>query len=85
MPTPIAGPAKIDESGNVYTSSAAPGSGNASTLGTNTNVNVVPDKTPATSVAYSEQPAPPPEPVITPAPMESSAPPPVEHPRLKKE
>ena len=42
--TPIAGPAKVDSSGNAYTSSAAPATGNASNEGTNTNVNVVPKK-----------------------------------------
>ena len=48
---PAAGPALIDSDGNVYTSSAAPGSGNAATLGTNTNVNIVPEQS---SVRVSE-------------------------------
>ena len=53
--TPIAGPAKVDSSGNAYTSSAAPATGNASNEGTNTNVNVVPKKVKGTSsVTYSE-------------------------------
>jgi hypothetical protein len=33
------GPALADSDGNVYSSSAAPGRGNAATVGTNTNVN----------------------------------------------
>ncbi len=58
-PAVIPGPAKVDSSGNVYTSSASPGSGNASATGMNTNVNIVPEKPKAeTSVTYSNQPAP---------------------------
>src|SRR4030081_3830663 len=38
----IPGPAKVDSSGNVYTSSAAPGSGASLNDGTNTNVNIIP-------------------------------------------
>lgn len=54
--TPIPGPAKVDSTGNVYTSSAAPGTGNSSNIGTNTNVNVVPGKASgSTAVTYSEQ------------------------------
>ncbi|HSP15471.1 MAG TPA: hypothetical protein VLV78_12030 [Thermoanaerobaculia bacterium] len=49
----IPGPAKVDNSGNVYTSSAAPGSGNASTVGTNTNVNNIPTK-PSSTVSVAE-------------------------------
>jgi hypothetical protein len=41
---PAPGPAKVDSDGNVYASSAAPGSGNAATVGTNTNVNIVPER-----------------------------------------
>src|SRR5687768_10878797 len=41
---PAPGPAKVDSSGNIYSSSAAPGSGNAASVGTNTNVNVVPER-----------------------------------------
>lgn len=40
----MAGPAIVDSDGNVYSSSAAPGSGNPATVGTNTNVNHVPEK-----------------------------------------
>ena len=38
---PAPGPAKVDSDGNVYSSSAAPGTGNHATVGTNTNVNTV--------------------------------------------
>ena len=40
---PITGPAKVDSTGRVYTSSAT-GSGNSATLGTNTNVNIIPEE-----------------------------------------
>jgi hypothetical protein len=62
--TPIPGPAKVDNSGNVYTSSAAPGSGNASGTGTNTNVSVMASKTTSSSVAYTDT-----TPVATVAPV----------------
>lgn len=53
-PAVIPGPAKVDSDGNVYTSSAAPGTGNASAIGTNTNVNIVPAKPEASaSVTYT--------------------------------
>src|SRR5512140_2972434 len=64
--TPIPGPAKVDSSGNVYTSSAAPGSGNASSVGTNTNVSTIPAKASSTSVAYSD--TPPAQPLVTETP-----------------
>ena len=38
---PAPGPALVDSDGNVYSSSAAGGTGNAATVGTNTNVNSV--------------------------------------------
>jgi hypothetical protein len=41
---PAPGPAKVDSDGNVYASSAAPGRGNAGSVGTNTNVNIVPER-----------------------------------------
>ena len=41
---PAAGPVKVDSDGNIYSSSAAPGKGNPSSVGTNTNVNIVPDR-----------------------------------------
>lgn len=53
--TPIPGPAKVDSSGNAYTSSAAPATGNAASVGTNTNVNLVPKKGgSSSSVTYTE-------------------------------
>ncbi len=42
--TPAPGPALVDNDGNVYSSSAAGGVGNSSSVGTNTNVNLVPQK-----------------------------------------
>src|SRR5438552_6252179 len=54
-PTPIPGPAKVDDTGRVYTSSAAGGTGNADNVGTNTNVNVIPGKVKSTTdVTYTE-------------------------------
>ena len=64
-PAVIPGPAKVDSAGNVYTSSAAPGSG-AGTSGTNTNVSLVPEK-PKATVTVVEAPAPPAIIVETPA------------------
>ena len=69
----IPGPVKVDSDGNVYTSSAAPGSGNPLTEGTNTNVNNVPTKAKSTVVVtqspiVTETPAPAPIVVETPAP-----------------
>ncbi len=43
-PAVIPGPAKVDSDGNLYSSSAAPGTGNGSTIGTNTNVSIVPNR-----------------------------------------
>ena len=80
----IPGPAKVDDTGAVFTSSAAGGAGNASVIGTNTNVNLVPEATVTrteSTVTYSTPtPAPPvtiavveeEEEIITPAPMVSS-------------
>ena len=62
----IPGPAKVDSDGNVYTSSAAPGSG-AATSGTNTNVSLVPEK-PQATVAVVQTP-------IDPTVVETPAPP----------
>jgi hypothetical protein len=45
---PAPGPALVDKDGNVYSSSSAGGVGNASTVGNNTNVNIVPEKSTAT-------------------------------------
>jgi hypothetical protein len=44
-PAVISGPAAVDSDGRAYTSSSAGGTGNASNLGTNTNVNLIPKKT----------------------------------------
>ena len=53
--TPIPGPAKVDSTGNAYTSSAAPGTGNAAAVGTNTNVNLIPKSAKSSSsVTYTE-------------------------------
>jgi hypothetical protein len=43
-PAVISGPAAVDNSGRAYTSSSAGGTGNASAIGTNTNVNLIPKK-----------------------------------------
>ena len=80
----IPGPAKVDSDGNVYTSSAAPGSGTPATEGTNTNVNFVP-KTAKSTVVVTQSPiealAPAPIVVETPAPapivVETPAPAPI--------
>jgi len=50
-----AGPAVVDSTGRVYTSSNAPGTGNASTVGTNTNVNNLPQGS-TSSVSMTETP-----------------------------
>lgn len=53
---PLPGPAKVDSTGRVYTSSAAPGSGNMDVVGTNTNVNVIPKTAKGTTdVTYTQQ------------------------------
>jgi hypothetical protein len=44
-PAVISGPAAVDSDGRAYTSSSAGGNGNASNLGNNTNVNLIPKKT----------------------------------------
>lgn len=41
---PAPGPALVDSDGNVYASSAAPGTGNPANVGTNTNVNIIPER-----------------------------------------
>ena len=84
-PTPavISGPAAVDNSGRAYTSSSAGGTGNGSTIGTNTNVNLIPKKSSSSNVVVTQSPAtvettettvitPAPAPVIveTPAPLE---------------
>jgi hypothetical protein len=68
----IPGPAKVDSDGNVYTSSAAPGSGASLNDGTNTNVNNLPRKSKSTVVVTQT-------PIETPAPLivETPAPAPI--------
>ncbi len=66
-PAIISGPAKVDNSGNVYTSSSVGSTGNASATGLNTNVNIVPKSAPST-VTVTETPAPVVTTVETPAP-----------------
>jgi hypothetical protein len=56
-PAVISGPAKVDNSGNLYSSSSVGSSGNASATGLNTNVNVLPKKGSST-VTVTETPAP---------------------------
>jgi hypothetical protein len=53
--TQPAGPAVVDSTGRVYTSSNAPGSGNAAMAGTNTNVSVAP-KSSTSTVSVTETP-----------------------------
>lgn len=43
-PAVLSGPAAVDNTGRAYTSSSAGGTGNASVIGTNTNVNLIPRK-----------------------------------------
>jgi len=56
-PAIISGPAKVDSTGRVYTSSSAGSTGNASGTGLNTNVNIIPEKSKST-VTVTETPAP---------------------------
>lgn len=44
-PAVIPGPAAVDSTGRAYTSSSVGGAGNSKTIGTNTNVNLIPKKT----------------------------------------
>src|SRR5216684_3372643 len=43
-PAVISGPAAVDSSGRAYTSSSVGSAGNSNTVGTNTNVNLIPKK-----------------------------------------
>ncbi len=61
-PAIISGPAKVDESGRLYTSSSVGATGNASGTGLNTNVNIIPKQSTGT-VTVTEVPAP--TPVVT--------------------
>jgi|SRR5438105_11374026 len=56
-PAIISGPAKVDNSGRLYTSSSVGSAGNASATGLNTNVNIVPKANNGT-VTVNEVPAP---------------------------
>jgi hypothetical protein len=56
-PAIISGPAKVDNSGRLYTSSSVGSAGNGSGTGLNTNVNIVPKETKST-VVVTETPAP---------------------------
>jgi hypothetical protein len=75
-PAIISGPAKVDNSGRVYTSSSVGSTGNASATGLNTNVNIIPAKPAPGTVTVTEVPAPTVTTVETPAP-ETPAPAPV--------
>jgi hypothetical protein len=80
-PAVISGPAAVDSTGRVYTSSSVGSAGNAAAVGTNTNVNIVPKNTTSTTLV-TETPAPAPVVVeTTPAPapviVETPAPAPV--------
>src|SRR5437868_2520793 len=67
-PAVISGPAAVDSTGRVYTSSSVGSAGNAAAVGTNTNVNIVPQNTPGSTTLVTETPAPAPVIVETPAP-----------------
>ncbi len=55
-PAIIPGPAKVDNSGNAYTSSSVGSAGNGSATGLNTNVNIVP-KSSTSSVTVTQSPS----------------------------
>jgi hypothetical protein len=76
-PAIISGPAAVDSTGRVYTSSSVGSAGNASATGLNTNVNIIPKPAESTVVVTTS-----PAPVVvetTPAPVivETPAPAPV--------
>lgn len=71
-PAVISGPAAVDSTGRAYTSSSVGGAGNSSSIGTNTDVNLIPKKT-QSEVTVAEVPAP----VETPVVVETPAPAPV--------
>ena len=64
-PAIISGPAKVDDSGRAYTSSSAGGSGNASSTGLNTNVNIIPAKSKSNVIVTESPIVPEPAPVTT--------------------
>jgi hypothetical protein len=57
-PAIIPGPAKVDSTGRLYTSSSVGSAGNGSITGTNTDVNIIPQKPAASTVTVTETPAP---------------------------
>jgi hypothetical protein len=67
-PAIIPGPALVDSDGRVYTSSSVGSSGNAATVGTNTNVSIIPEKPQSTVVVTTFEPPPPPPVVVLPPP-----------------
>lgn len=69
--TPVPGPALVDSDGNVYSSSAT-GSGNASSIGTNTNVNNVPQPGTVQITEVTTTPLVEPEPMITTTTVETT-------------
>src|SRR5947209_5929397 len=86
-PAVISGPAAVDNSGRAYTSSSVGATGNGSSVGTNTNVNLIPKKTssdvtvtqyPATTASTTDTtvitPTPAPAPVIVETPAPAPAP-----------
>ena len=57
-PAVISGPAKVDNTGRVYTSSAVGSTGNASSTGLNTNVNIIPKESKSTVTVTQTEMAP---------------------------
>jgi hypothetical protein len=53
-PSALPGPAAVDSSGRAYTSSSAGGAGNDTSVGTNTNVNLIPKKTNSSTTVVTE-------------------------------
>jgi hypothetical protein len=80
-PAVISGPAKVDSSGRLYTSSSVGSAGNASATGLNTDVNIIP-KPAKSTVTVTETPTPivetTPAPVVVETPAPAPAPPVVE-------
>ena len=64
-PAIISGPAKVDNSGRVYTSSAVGSTGNASSTGLNTNVNIIPKESKSTVTVTQTEMAPAPAPYVS--------------------
>lgn len=62
-PAIISGPAKVDNTGRVYTSSSVGSTGNASSTGLNTNVNIIPEQSKSTVTVTQTEMAP--APVVT--------------------